>query len=284
MATTLQQAQERCPKFSAIWLVAINFLWFIIGIVFIGLASWGINNEQDNTITAALPAGGLKLFVAIGVFLVLTAIAGWIGVKFNYSCCGRVTLGIYATVLIFLMLLEFIAAGTVISFTNKLNDFGPALLIRDIGVYTLVNQSYINCCCSYRRCPNGTCWLPANLLYPCDSIATFSEFLEQWISGNLVPICVVAILIAFLQFFTAITACCNQCRGRTVQAAMKVGAPGPVSYDGLYEGEESYAGAGYGYESYVKGGQPRPGSVGSAAAGGKPAAAGATAPAVPPKK
>ena len=237
---------------------------------------------------AALPAGGLKLFVAIGVFLVLTAIAGWIGVKFNYRCCGRVTLGVYATVLIFLMLLEFIAAGTVLSFTNKLDDFGPAMQVRDLAVFTLVNQSYIDCCCSYRRCPNGTCWLPGNLLYPCDSLSTFSQFLENYITSNLVPICVVAILIAFIQFFTAITACCNQCRGRTVQAQMKLGAAGPVSYDGLYEGEENYGG--YGYDAYVKGGgAPRPGSAAAAAAGATAPKAGgakpaATAPAVPPKK
>jgi hypothetical protein len=198
-----------------------------------------------------------------------------LGVKFNYNCCGRVTLGVYATCLIILMFMEWAAAGTIITFTSKLDDFGPTQYYKDYAVYALVNQSYADCCCSYLRCPNDTCWLPANLLYPCDSITTFSLYLDEYIGDRLIPIAVIAILVSFLQLFTAITACCNQCRGRTVQK-MKETPAGPVSYDGMYEGEEGYEG--YAYGQYVKNGNTKPaGGAPSAPPGVKPSAGGAPA-------
>lgn len=233
-------------------------------------------------VPAALPAGGLKLLVAVGVFLLLTAIMGWIGVKWNYNCCGRFTLGIYATVLIILMIMEFAAAGTILSFTSKLDDFGPSQAYRDFAVFRLVNQSYADCCCAHIRCPNDTCWLPANLLYPCDSISTFSQYLDEYISDRLVPIGVIAILIGLVQFFTSITACCNQCRGRQVQGQKAISGVGNVSYDGMYEQDEQYGG--YGYDAYVKGGAAggapgaAPGGAGRPGPGGAP---GATAPKAP---
>lgn len=48
-----------------------------------------------------------------------------------------------------------------------------ALAVKEQGIYRLINQSYTDCCCSHIRCPNDTCWLPANLLYPCDSLDNF---------------------------------------------------------------------------------------------------------------
>lgn len=209
----------------------------------------------------------------------LLSILGWVGVGLNKKVCGRVTLGFYATALIILMIMEFAAAGAVITFTGKLDDFGPAQAVKDQGIYYLINQSFVDCCCNFQRCPNETCWLPSNLLYPCDSITTFRLFLENYISDRLIPISVIAILIAIVQFFTAIVACCNQCKGRKAETQQKL-AGGPLSYDGLYnEGEEQYSG--YGYESYVKSGAARPGST--AAAGAPPAKgeAGAAAPKVP---
>lgn len=142
-----------------------------------------------------------------------------------------------------------------------------------------VNQSFVDCCCgagngAYIRCPNGTCWLSPSLPYPCDSVGTFSTYLSEYISSRIEPVAGVALFLCLLQLFTSITACCNQCAGRKVEEAKKIG--GALSYDGLYsEGEEAYSG--YGYESYVKSGQV-PARPGSAAA---QAAAGAAAPRVP---
>jgi hypothetical protein len=56
---------------------------------------------------AALPANALKLVVSIGVFLLLTSIFGWVGVKYNHATCGRYTLGVYATILVILILMEW---------------------------------------------------------------------------------------------------------------------------------------------------------------------------------
>lgn len=227
-------------------------------------------------INAALPAGGLNTLVAAGVFLVLLSFLGWVGVRWNSKAAGRVVLGFYSFFLCLTALLEFIGAGAVVAWSGRLGDFSAAQQFRDQGIYYLVNMSYTQCCCNLVRCPNESCWIPAALPYPCDSVGTFATFLEEYINDKLIPICVVAILLAFLQIFTAISACCNQCRGRKAQEAAKIA--GPVTYDGLYEGEEQYAG--YGYEGYVKGGAARPAKPtgGAPAAGG---AEGATAPKAP---
>lgn len=271
----MQEQKKKCASFSTVWIIVVNSIFFLFGLIMIGLASWGISHEDDNMVTQVLPAGSLRTLVAVGVFLVLVALAGCAGVKFNYTCCGRATLGIYATSLIILTIMEWAAAGTVVTFTSKLDDFGPTQAYKDLAVYRLVNQSYTDCCCAYRRCPNETCWLPGYLLYPCDSIDTFSQFLDEYISDKLIPIAVIAILLSLLQLMTAITACCSQCKGKAAAAAKKF-APQPM-YDGQYDEPD------YGYDAYVKGGVvgARPGS---AAAGGNPngptPSAGATAPKV----
>ena len=104
------------------------------------------------------------------------------------------------------------------------------------------------CCCGFQQCPNGTCWLPANLLYPCDTLDHFKQYLVTYIDDRITPIAVVAILIGLIQFVTAIAACCNQCKGKSVEAAKPMG--GPLSYDGYADESAEYGG--YGYESYVK--------------------------------
>jgi hypothetical protein len=42
---------RRCPSFSSIWLVAINVLYFILGLVMIGLSSWGITQQKEDVVT-----------------------------------------------------------------------------------------------------------------------------------------------------------------------------------------------------------------------------------------
>lgn len=225
---------------------------------------------SSSHLSAALPAGGLVTLVIVGVFLLLISIIGWLGVRFNYKAGGRYILGIYAFVLIIIMIMEWAAAGTLITFSGKLDDFGPALAVKDAGIYYMINQSYVDCCCSNIRCPNDTCWLPANLLYPCDSLERFNLFMAEYISDRLVPIGVIAILMGLIQLFTAVTACCNQCKGKEIQEKKKIG--GPLSYEGNYPEEDSN---GYtdSYTSYVKG-EARAGSAAAVAAAGS----GATAP------
>lgn len=181
--------------------------------------------------------------VVIGVFLMIVSILGWAGVKFNDRVGGRYVLGVYASALIILMIMEWAAAGALITFTGALDSFVPSQ-VKDFGTYTMINQSYTDCCCAFQRCPNGTCWLPAKLLYPCDSLATFSTYLVEYISERITPIAVIAILIGLVQFVTAVTACCNQCKGKSVEAQRPIG--GPLSYDGYADEGAEYGG--YGYE------------------------------------
>ena len=75
----------------------------------------------DPPSTAALPSGGLVTLVVVGVFLMIVAIIGWLGVRFSAKVGGRYVLGIYATVLIILMIMEFAAAGALVSFTGQLD-------------------------------------------------------------------------------------------------------------------------------------------------------------------
>ena len=72
---------------------------------------------------AALPSGGLGVLVAVGVFLMVVAIIGWAGVKFNYKMGGRYVLGVYATTLIILMIMEFSAAIVLVNFTGRLGNW-----------------------------------------------------------------------------------------------------------------------------------------------------------------
>jgi len=205
----------------------------------------------------------------------IVSIIGWAGVKFNDRAGGRYVLGVYSVVLIILMIMEFSAAGALVAFTGKLDEFQPAQQFKDQGIFFLVNQSYADCCCALMRCPNGTCWLPAKLLYPCDSLNSFKLFLVEYISERLTPIAVIAILIGIVQFITALSACCNQCKGKAVEAQRPMG--GPLSYDGYADENAEYGG--YGYESYVKTGAARAGSAAAGAARpGAAAAGGAAAP------
>ena len=210
--------------------------------------------------------------MVVGVFLMIVSILGWAGVKFNDRAGGRYVLGVYSTVLIILMIMEFAAAGALVAFTGKLDEFTPAT-VKDAQVYYLVNQSYADCCCDRYRCPNGTCWLPANLLYPCDSLDTFKAYLIDYISERLTPIAVIAILIGLVQFVTAVSACCNQCKGKAVEAQRPIG--GPLSYDGYADETAEYGG--YGYESYVRGKPAAGGAAGGGAAAPRAGSAAAAA-------
>ena len=42
----LQQNAKTCPGFSAIWLGVVNVIYFIFGVLFISLASWGIAQHE----------------------------------------------------------------------------------------------------------------------------------------------------------------------------------------------------------------------------------------------
>lgn len=268
----LKEAANRCPAFSSVWLVGINFLYFIMGIVFIALSSWGITQAASDPIAAALPAAALNTIVASGVFLIILAIVGWVGVGLNYKIGGRVVLGFYIFILCLLMLMQVIAAGVCITFTNELDDDKNALLVREYTIYAFINNSYTACCCGALRCPNDTCWIPSTVPYRCDTFEVFQISLHDYIQDKIVPVAAIAIVIAFVELFTAITACCNICKGVQKEEKRRIG--GPPTYDGVYgEGEEAYSASAY--ESYVKTGSARPGST--AAAGAPTGAAAPTA-------
>ena len=41
----------RCPAFSSVWLVGVNFLYFLVGMLLIGLSSWGISQQKEDDVT-----------------------------------------------------------------------------------------------------------------------------------------------------------------------------------------------------------------------------------------
>lgn len=261
------QAAKKCPEFTSVWLIIINLFYFIFGIVLIAASAWGIQAAEGDPILQALPSGGLVTLVVVGVFLMVISIVGFLGLRFNSKLGGRYVLGIYATLLIIIMIMEFAAAGVLLTFTGALDKFSSATQSVNYGVFMLVNQSFNECCCGLIPCPNGTCWIPGFVPYPCNSLQSFSDFLADYINKNIEPVGAVAIFLGLMQLMTAIVACVSQCKGRKYEEAHKIG--GPMSFDGQYnEGEESYGG--YGYESYVKTGQP---GARAAAPGGKPAVA-----------
>jgi hypothetical protein len=213
----------------------------------------------------------------VGVFLMVVSIVGFLGLKFNSKLGGRYVLGIYATILIIIMIMEFAAAGVLLTFTGALDNYSSATQSVNYGVFMFVNNSYQECCCGLVPCPNGTCWIPGFVPYPCNSLSSFSDFLADYVNERIEPVGAIAIFLGLMQLMTAIVACVSQCKGRKYEEAHKIG--GPMSFDGQYnEGEESYGG--YGYESYVKTGQPgaRPGSVAKPPGSAPPPGAGAPRP------
>jgi hypothetical protein len=257
-----------------------------------------------------LPSGALNTTVTVGVFLLILSLIGCFGVRFNYKVGGRYALGFYAFFMVIVMLMELIAALSIFTWVGLLDDYGPAQQYKANGIWLFINSTYAGCCCPtstldqggqpiMARCVfNSTCWLAPSAPYPCDSKSNFAEYLTTWISDNIEPVAGVTLFLFFLQFFTSVSACCQQCQGRKQEEKNKIG--GALSYDGLYsEGDEAYSG--YGYESYVKSGAaagaagaaapPRPGSAAAhAAAAAAPrapaparAGGGAAAPAAPPR-
>ena len=148
---------------------------------------------------AALPAGGLITLVVVGVFLMVVSIIGFAGAVYNSKIGGRYVLGIYATFLVIIMIMEFSAAGVLITFTGALDGFGPGTQAVNYGAFMLINSSYTECCCNRVPCPNGTCWIPAYVPYPCDSLQKFSDAVADYITEHIEPVAGVAIFLGLVQ-------------------------------------------------------------------------------------
>lgn len=271
-------ASKWCKKdVSKAWLVGINFLYFIVGILFIALSSWGIS-QKSSLITDAIPSGALVVLVIVGSTLVIMAITGWVGVRFNYNLTGRGILTAYIVLLCITMIMEWASAGVLITFSGRLDGFGPALYAKDKAMYTLINNTYAACCCEGVHCMGenrtSNCYLSESSDFPCNDVQPFSDWLADYIASKVTPVAVIALIISFFQGLTAVMACCQRCKGKESEENKRIG--GPLSYDGLYsEGEEAYGG--YGYENYVKGGS----GAKAPRAGGVAASQGATAPQAP---
>ena len=74
---------------------------------------------------ADLPSGALNTLVATGVFLVLIAIAGCLGIKYNNKVGGRYLLGCYAGLMVLVMIMEFAASIAIFSFVGVLDHVAP---------------------------------------------------------------------------------------------------------------------------------------------------------------
>ena len=71
---------------------------------------------------ADLPYQALQVLVATGVFLVLLAFVGCLGVFYNAKAGGRYLLGCYAFFMILVMIMEFSASLAVFAFLGKLDN------------------------------------------------------------------------------------------------------------------------------------------------------------------
>ena len=59
----LQQNAKTCPGFSAIWLIIVNIIYMIFGIIFMSLASWGIQQQSQGGATQCAWVGSRELEV-----------------------------------------------------------------------------------------------------------------------------------------------------------------------------------------------------------------------------
>ena len=119
--------------------------------------------------------------VVVGVFLMVVSIIGFAGQFYNSKIGGRYVLGVYATILVIIMIMEFAAAGVLLAFTGALETFGPGTQAVNGPAFQLINDSYAACCCNRLPCPNGTCWIPGYVPYPCDSLEKFSKAVADFI-------------------------------------------------------------------------------------------------------
>ncbi len=71
---------------------------------------------------ADLPYQALQVLVATGVFLVMLAFVGCLGVFYNAKAGGRYLLGFYAFFMILVMIMEFSASLAVFAFLGKLDN------------------------------------------------------------------------------------------------------------------------------------------------------------------
>ncbi len=57
LLSTHSARNRRCPSFSAIWLMVMNVLYFVLGLAMIGMSSWGIQTQAANPDAAGEFAG-----------------------------------------------------------------------------------------------------------------------------------------------------------------------------------------------------------------------------------
>ena len=113
------------------WLIGMNVIYFIFGILLISLSSWGIavqngtaatSGSGSGLIASLLPAASLNTLVTVGVFLLILSLVGCFGVRFNYKLGGRYALGFYAFFMVLIMLMEFIASIAIFTWVGVLDS------------------------------------------------------------------------------------------------------------------------------------------------------------------
>lgn len=73
------------------------------------------------------------------MFLVILALAGFLGVAFNSKSVGRYILGFYACMMVLVMIMEFSASLAVLAFVGKLDN-------------TVVNSDVLNVSVQKNKC------------------------------------------------------------------------------------------------------------------------------------
>lgn len=213
---------------------------FGVGVLILGVVtrvgdSMYLDISNDQTDKGILMIS--SLLITLGVFVVVVAAVGAVGAIFASMLCGRVLLGMYATILSFLVVCELAAGITAAvkrkevegAFQHAINDTFMHTSVDDIVYISWVNfQEKFSCCgvngyADWVQSQNLT--IPTSCCRAQGSIACRNATIEPtkytsalwsrgcsdvvitWLKSSLGSIAAAAMLFAFLQVIGAIVSC-----------------------------------------------------------------------------
>jgi len=112
---------------------AVNFLFFILGAAAVGLGIYALVDKNDmSALTKIDTSGKLDEFNGVGLLqsgaIVLIVGGAFLLLLGFFGCCGaikesRCLLGIYAAVIIIIVIIQIAAAGLAIAFKGRIEDY-----------------------------------------------------------------------------------------------------------------------------------------------------------------
>jgi hypothetical protein len=237
-------------KFSSFFLLGVvNFVFFVLGGALTGIAVAAL--ESHSKLFDELPHkadAAFYAFVAAGALLMLVSVFGFIGMCTYKRSGGRCILGVYASLMVILILIEVATALAVLLLLGKLNKVDDSDLGQSIEreLNTSIHNIYDDCCVApaghndtittdlHQRCT----WLHDVDDADCGAFGTFRSAVISELRKSLQPATWVALGLAVTQLLTLVATCYLQCRGRTEQRKAERDAD-PYGYSALAAGEAS---------------------------------------------